>query len=893
MTIARRLYELGFNVICVGRDKRPYGSWSAERRQEAPPECSENVAITGNYFFEEDYKTVIIDVDDPKTDALERAFGSDWAAYLCGQPWSFCVLTGARPKGQVLCADGKCTVYRDRQMQDVEAVVDVDKVERGLAVVVRVPAQCVGKGFSTVRGRDVELIYNNYQVVAGVHPSGLPYEAVRFRDGVFVRDPEGIGPGVVISCEEFHRLAAAVRGSLRLDEAREEAYQPPSEWNRTIRDKRRLAEILKTLWRAERPEGGHFHDWLTFGIASVAWRYGVKFEEISEVFEEVFKWAVENGLDTERDVAHHRSVVKWVYSSDEGRRRWGGRRVREALLEVLRAMHEHVDEKEADALFSEILEALGVDRRRPEDVTDMLCVVIDKTSTDGAEMPVAWICNTPFGIVHVTKQVKRRRDGEGEEVVKNEKKLVDVTITSATLYRDVVAGREYVDASVVAGERPYLYRMTEKSLFVAKIDREHRVRRNYDWVFLLNRYPAVEDVIVSGFLCPPPDHPILGGLPCGVRDYFDTGITRPDRAKARNAIEAVFGTFEKFSPSEHWFEAVATAYVHALAQVFFFTRKVWRVRPSFLALIGPHNAGKSSVALLALHTLFPKRAKDLFIGSYASMSPARIGRLLSAIVAGVIVLDEQRVAFEKTEVFEVLKSWITHDVAWKTAHGESWPASAGIVMVANSLHAGDPEVADKIYTVQFPGGVDMAKRVEFATAFGQLTKIVADFGGFYLHFATERWPEAKDAVLAPTQAEAADRYFRLVAEELGVAAPKLLEPSELSGATVAASASDLFRKYVWDVLLRQMPSLNTHNITMREAVISAVVSGRLPYVRKFGEGYVLIERGIERAIGVNIRTLCAELGGELYVKSRNARYYGSCIVEDTTLANLFDEEVRE
>jgi len=44
MTIARRLYELGFNVICVGRDKRPYGSWSAERRQEAPPECNENVA---------------------------------------------------------------------------------------------------------------------------------------------------------------------------------------------------------------------------------------------------------------------------------------------------------------------------------------------------------------------------------------------------------------------------------------------------------------------------------------------------------------------------------------------------------------------------------------------------------------------------------------------------------------------------------------------------------------------------------------------------------------------------------------------------------------------------------------------------------------------------------
>jgi hypothetical protein len=54
------------------------------------------------------------------------------------------------------------------------------------------------------------------------------------------------------------------------------------------------------------------------------------------------------------------------------------------------------------------------------------------------------------------------------------------------------------------------------------------------------------------------------------------------------------------------------------------------------------------------------------------MSPARIGRLLSTIVAGVIVLDEQRVAFEKTEVFEVLKSG-----SHTTSRGRPHTAKAG------------------------------------------------------------------------------------------------------------------------------------------------------------------------------------------------------------------------
>jgi len=152
---------------------------------------------------------------------------------------------------------------------------------------------------------------------------------------------------------------------------------------------------LKRWWALTREDGSHFHDVLTFGIASLAWRYGVKKESIMEVFERLFQWAVEQGLDTERDVAHHKGVIEWVYSADKDRRRWGGRKLREVLAEILKAERgKEPTEVEVEEVFSVVFEALGLRERRPEDIAPGVLCVPTKWVTDGQgnAMAAEWIC---------------------------------------------------------------------------------------------------------------------------------------------------------------------------------------------------------------------------------------------------------------------------------------------------------------------------------------------------------------------------------------------------------------------------------------------------------------------------------------------------------------------
>ncbi|MFP3168792.1 MAG: hypothetical protein RXR01_06760, partial [Thermoproteus sp.] len=628
---ATYLYEQGFNVVCVSGDKKPLGSWDASKRSDKPPRCKEAVAITGNFFADEQYKVAAFDIDDPQTKIMEEAFGPDWRNYLCGQPWSFCVLTGPRPKHLVECEGEDCAVFEDKEHTKAVKHVKLSELERGLAIIVRVPAKCVKGNLGTMRNPEVEIIYSNYQVVYGRHPSGVLYQPVRWEDGRWV-PVDAPGAGVVLSCEEFWRVVGLIKGREEKGEGDEgRAYEPPQAWDRDVTSPDMLVALLKRWWPLTGEDGGHFHDALTFGVASVAWRYGVKKEAIAAVFEELFKWAVEQGLDTERDVAHHRSVIEWVYSADKDRKRWGGRKLKELLREVLKAEKGgKPTELEIEEVFSTILKAFGVKERRPEDVTQgVLCVSL-RWITDGRGNAIAaeWLCNTEAGIItrryRVAKKKKggggedgdREGDGEGggsSETIFDESLLVDVSISSLTVYADVITNREHVNAEAMIGKAELVsWRMKPRDAFVAEVEKRALIRTSPKWPPLINYYPHVYDVIISGFFCPNPDDPRYGRLACGVRDYFHTGIRDPDKNSAKAAFETALSVLSKYAPDENWYKTAVTAWVHGLAGAFFLTRKVWGVRPSFLVYEGPRGLGKSTIALLVLYALFPLRAKELF-----------------------------------------------------------------------------------------------------------------------------------------------------------------------------------------------------------------------------------------------------------------------------------------
>jgi hypothetical protein len=909
---AAYLHKQGFNVVCVSGDKKPLGSWNASERPDEPPKCKEAVAVTGRYFADEQYRVAIFDIDDPQAKAMEEAFGSDWRSYLCSAPWSFCVLTGPRPKHLVECEGEECTIYEDAKHTKVVRQAKLSELERGIAVVARVPTKCVKGDLGTIRSQEVEIIYNNYQVVYGRHPSGVFYQPVRWEeDGRWV-PVDAPGAGVVLSCEEFWRAVTAVKHGEQKEEAEEKMYEPPQAWDRDVDEPGVLLSLLKRWWPLVGEGGGHFHDALTFAVASLAWRYGVKKEAIAAVFEEVFEWAVEQGLDTERDIAHHRSVIDWVYSADSNRRRWGGRKVREVLAEVLKAEKGgKPTELEVEESFSTIFKALGVKERRPEDIAPGILCVPTKWVTDGRGNAIAaeWLCNTKGGIVvrrfNKKKRKKRKKSGEEEEDegekggLFEEVLLVDMSISTLTMYADVLTGREYVNAEVLIGKAGVAsWRMKPRDSFINTVEKYAESRTSPRWRPLLNYYPYVYDVIISGFFCPNPDDPRLGKLTCGVRDFFHAGIRDPDKNAARAALETTLSVLAKFAPDDMWYKTAVTAWLHGLAQVFVLTRKVWGVRPSFLVLEGPRGLGKSTIGQLALHSLFPERADDLFIPASGTMTAARLGRLLDEVVAGVVVLDEQKGVLHRPEVMEVLKSMITSSVAWKTAWGEKWPAAAGLILTANKFLVTDPAVADKLYKIEFSGAVDETKRQDFAVSMAKVFNMAGDFGGYYLHYAERNWAAVKDAILAATQAESAERYAKIIADELGVPI-ELVPVSDLTAVPATATSLDIFRDLVWRELKQQMAAVRDgiDAISARQAFNILLDKGRIPFMRRYSDDdpKVIILKNIELYNGeLSLRSLCDELGGELYTKSHKKNLYGSCVADGLRVQDiLFPEDAPE
>ena len=916
------LYEQGFNTVCVSGDKKPLGSWRASERPDKPPRCRDAVAITGNFFADEQYKVAIFDVDDPSARIMEEVFGQDWRSYLCGAPWSFCALTGPRPKHLVVCDGEDCTIYEDKEHTKPVKQVKLSELERGVAVVVRVPSKCIKDDLGTVRNQEVEVIYNNYQVVYGKHPSGVFYQPVKWVDGQWV-PVDAVGAGAVLSCEEFWRMVGAVKRQReqKKEETEEKAYEPPRAWDRDVAKPDALLALLKRWWPLTREDGGHFHDALTFGIASLAWRYGVKKESIMGVFERLFKWAAEQGLDTERDVVHHRGVIEWVYSASAERRRWGGRRLREVLAEVLRVERNGTPptEEEVEEVFSIIFTALGLKERRPEDVAPgVLCVTTQWfTDGEGNAVPSEWLCNTRGGIVvrRFKKNKKKRegkKEGEAEEEEPEQEKggdakknlfaetlLIDASILSLTVYSDVLTEREYVNAKVMVGNVGLTsWRMKPRDSFIEAMEKYTQYRGSPKWRPILNYYPHVYDVIISGFFCPNPDDPHLGKLSCGVRDYFHTGIRDPDKNAAKAAFETALSVLDRYAPDNSWYKTAVASWMHGLAQVFFLTRKAWGVRPSFLVLEGPKGLGKSTIGLLTLHALFPERADDLFVSASGTMTAARLGRLQDEIAAGVFVIDEQKGILDRREVMEVLKSMVTSKVAWRTAWGEKWPAAAGLVLTANKFVVTDPDTADKLYKIQFSGAVDQSKRPEFAAAMSKVFNIVGDFGGYYLRYAERNWASVKDAILAPTQAEAAERYAKITADELGVPI-ELVPVADIATASAAVAPSDIFRDLVWRELKTQMAAVRDGGdaIGAKHAFNILLDKGRIPFMRKYSgdETKYMILKNIELYHGeLSLRSLCEELGGEIYTKGHKKSLYGACIVDGLRIEDvLFPEDVLE
>jgi len=411
------LYKLGFNVVPVDENKKPVGSWNVGRRLpwdqlKALLGKAGGLAVTGSYLEDNDFGVVILDLDDvdAANEVLGKVFSEEWRVRLCGQGWSFCGLTGPRPKGKVVCdckspgEDCECVV------QDTGERKKLSELKRGMYIVVRVPKRCMPSG--TVRSDAMEVMVTNYEVVYGKHPSGVFYQPVRYEDGRWVPiGIEDVGQGEVITCDELKAIITLVKQSTTntLEELGKEDAKTAIELNlpepaRELSEEsiNQIVNSVRPLWWLETDEGKHIHDILLYGLVSQMRRGGIKYEIARKVVEAIINAGLQDIADKvdpntlqrimRNEERHFRETVDYVYTKPTAKL-WG----RKTFEEVLKPAIERAIEQgllsgvsKPEEWFQAIYAAISERRRGKTEVNwDVLDEYLPPTKGETTNLP-AW-----------------------------------------------------------------------------------------------------------------------------------------------------------------------------------------------------------------------------------------------------------------------------------------------------------------------------------------------------------------------------------------------------------------------------------------------------------------------------------------------------------------------
>ncbi|MFP3241173.1 MAG: hypothetical protein RXQ94_08575, partial [Caldivirga sp.] len=370
---------------------------------------AEGLAITGRYFNSEDYYVVILDLDDVDVafEVLGKVFGEQWQARLCGQTWSFCGLTGPRPKGKVKC--GCETPDQDCECVNTETGErrKLSELQRGMYIVVRVPKRCLPGG--SVRSDAVEVMVSNYEVVYGRHPSGVYYQPVRFVNGRWTPiGIEDVGQGEVINCDELKALITLLKQSpvYTLEELGGEDAKTVAELNLPEPIKElsedainRVVDLVRPIWWLE-INGKHVHDLILFGLSCLMRRAGISHESAKRVIEAIINTSIQDIVGKvdpitlqrlERDEQRHfRETVDYVYSKPTAKL-WGKKTFEQNLSPALeRAISQGLlsDFTKPKDWFTAVYKALGL--RRGGLLKRIIEERLPKTRIDVSKLP-KWI----------------------------------------------------------------------------------------------------------------------------------------------------------------------------------------------------------------------------------------------------------------------------------------------------------------------------------------------------------------------------------------------------------------------------------------------------------------------------------------------------------------------
>ncbi len=174
--LAIKLHKLGYHVIPTDKEKKPLTKWkerlTLEELEKVLEKANGIALVCGrNHPFGNQYTLVSMDIDNSTLLAFSPTLGK--LLYN-----SMHVLTGPRC---FLCGEKHLEIIEEgKKFKCSKCNVEFDsgKASRGFAVFFFVENSIADKYFGGTKReyKDVEFLINNYQLIAGKHPTGIDYE---------------------------------------------------------------------------------------------------------------------------------------------------------------------------------------------------------------------------------------------------------------------------------------------------------------------------------------------------------------------------------------------------------------------------------------------------------------------------------------------------------------------------------------------------------------------------------------------------------------------------------------------------------------------------------------------------------------------------------------------
>jgi hypothetical protein len=718
-----KLYDVGFNVIPVDSGKKPLTSWAYDRRIERDKlnellRKASGIAIVGGPEnpFKGTSILVLIDVDRPNV--LEK---SQYLKELVGKTVSW--YTGPRcPK-----CEGKdlevLEIGKRFRCSECKTEFSIEECRRGIGLLVAVGLEAYDRYFrGTVRGKDVEFLVKNYQLIPpSTHPTGVKYEWINPID--FNTPNYGV---YRLETLEVERLLSElgivktsdVRPEVRLEAiAKKAAGEGPRLRELSDGDILRIKDLIKDAYRP----GVRQYLWLFLS----GWAAKAGISPISTA--RILKMLYEETGDTD-PVKTRASALVYSYRKTGIDLTPYASGLEELFGVRPYGLEREINEEEIKGKtgLQEILEAQLGEERALEVIKELSDVFQVASPFRDSVIEILDYERQLYALANLRKLIVCRARRSDNRLVYKERVAIGAP-TEVVVYVNPIGGVTKYQVRWEAPTRP-------KPLVIGPCLLEEIIDRlKAEGLVVHSR--LVNDVIpaiVEGFIrrgkaeikteIESPGFYYIDGRVVGVR----VDVRTPTKEELREALELLNELAsnwfkhvqDRFSEVIRW--GVVSPFIYCYKQ-----RGKW-VR--WLYLWGPSKTGKTTLGDIVLR-IWGLDSKNIKTGASID-TPARLGYVLSQSTCPVLI-NEPANALSKDEIVEMVKNAVESLIVRGKYQRGSYidiPALAPIIFTSNRYIPRDDALLRRLKVITFTYGekIPEDKATEFeSTAKARLGKLKA------------------------------------------------------------------------------------------------------------------------------------------------------------------------